>query len=435
MRHQTSERAGRRPGAVAVYVAVVMPVLIAVVALAIDAGMLFDKRRHAQANSDAAALAAANELFRTYTNEWVYDDGIDVSGSARDSALSVSNSHGYTNNGSESTVTVNIPPLSGHYVGLKGYAEVITEYKQKRAFSRIFSSDDVLVKTRTVARGRWAPAAIGILCLDPTSAASLKIQGQCYGMVPMASVIVNSTSSSAADGGGQGGTITGKSFEITGGVNQSGGTQFIGPVHTGVPPTPDPFRDLPEPNPNTMPARRQRDAVVVDLGGGLKKYTLQPGRYTGGLAFSGQDTVVLTPGVYYMEGGGFHFSGTESTSLTATGVMLFNGPAANGRYGDIQITGNGAVTWTPPETGVYKGLSFFQARANEQMIVINGNGQMNIKGAWYAQHAEISVGGNGVNYIGNQFVCWNMTLHGSGTYIVPWDPGTIQPVRDLKIVE
>jgi hypothetical protein len=60
---------------------------------------------------------------------------------------------------------------------------------------------------------------------------------------------------------------------------------------------------------------------------------------------------------------------------------------------------------------------------------------MNIKGAYYARDALISIGGNGTNFVGNQFICWNMTMHGSGTYIVPWDPGTIQPVRDLKLVE
>ena len=53
MLYRMLERKAGRTAAVAVYVAACMPVLIAIVALAIDAGMLFDKRRHAQANSDA----------------------------------------------------------------------------------------------------------------------------------------------------------------------------------------------------------------------------------------------------------------------------------------------------------------------------------------------------------------------------------------------
>lgn len=434
MRYHSRAQKARR-GVVAVYVAVSMPMLVAIVALAIDAGLLYDKHRHVQANCDAAALAAAGDLFLSYTNSAVYDDGKDVGYAARDHALSVSSSNGYPNDGATAEVAVNIPPQSGAHVGELGYVEVITVYKQKRGFSGIFGSGDLPVRARAVARGRWAPAAIGILCLDPKSSASLMIQGQCYGIVPEAAVLVNSTAGDAADGGGQGGSIESKSFEITGGVNQSGGEQFIGPIHTGVPPTPDPFRQLPEPDPATMPQFRQNQLSYENLAGGLRRYTLQPGAYVGGLSFSGQDIVVMQPGIYYVQGGGFHFSGTSTTSLTATGVMLFNGYASNGRAGDISITGSSPVTWTPPSTGVYRGLSFFQARNVTQTVGISGNGSMNIKGAWYARDAKIDIGGNGVNYVGNQFVCWNMKLHGTGTYIVPWEAGNIQPVRDLKLVE
>jgi len=331
---------------------------------------------------------------------------------------------------------VNIPPASGPFAGQLGYAEVLVTANQKRGFSAIFGQGSDTVRARAVARGRWAPAAIGILCLDPVSRASLKVQGQCYGIVPEAAVLVNSADMYAADGGGQGGTITAKSFEVSGGVNQSGGQQFIGPIETGVPPTPDPYRHLPPPDKILMPTIRQNQLKPIDLGGGLKKYVLKPGCYTGGLSFSGQDVVVMEPGVYYMDGGGFHFSGTEATSLTATGVMLYNAPGqGGGNASDISITGNGAVTWSPPTTGVYKGLSFFQARNMTPAINIQGNGNMNITGAYYARDAAIAIGGNGNNYVGNQFICWNMTLYGSGTYIVPWDAGNIQPVRDLKLVE
>jgi hypothetical protein len=184
-----------------------------------------------------------------------------------------------------------------------------------------------------------------------------------------------------------------------------------------------------------MPVQKLSQQPVISLGGGAKQYMLQPGVYVGGLSFSGQDSVVMAPGIYYMQGGGFSFSGSTGTSLNATNVMLFNGAGANGKASPISITGNGSVTWTPPATGVYRGLSFFQARGITQTVGIAGNGNMNIKGAWYARDALCDIGGNGINYVGNQFVCWQMVLHGTGTYIVPYDPGNIQPVRDLKLVE
>lgn len=184
-----------------------------------------------------------------------------------------------------------------------------------------------------------------------------------------------------------------------------------------------------------MVLRSLNDATVTDLGGGAKQYTLEPGVYPKGLKFSGQEAVVLNPGIYYMEGGGFEFSGTDGTWLTASNVMLFNGPDANGKSGPIKITGNATVTWTPPSTGVYRGLSFFQARNLTDTVTVSGNGGLNVKGAYYARDALVDIGGNGENYVGNQFICWNMVMHGTGTYHVPWEPGNIQPVRDLKLVE
>ena len=44
---------GRR-GGIVVKVAICLPVLIGVVALSLDGGLLYDKRRHCQAASDAA---------------------------------------------------------------------------------------------------------------------------------------------------------------------------------------------------------------------------------------------------------------------------------------------------------------------------------------------------------------------------------------------
>src|SRR5687767_7099043 len=101
MLQRTSTNATRR-GAVAVYVAVAAPVLIAVVALAIDAGLLFDTKRSGQGCADAAALAGAGELFKTYTNEAFDDDGKDPGGTIRAHVLAVAAANGYANDGTSS---------------------------------------------------------------------------------------------------------------------------------------------------------------------------------------------------------------------------------------------------------------------------------------------------------------------------------------------
>src|SRR5947209_3815672 len=88
-------RAPRR-GMIAVAVALCMVVLFGVVAIALDGGGLLAERRHAQATADAAALAAACDL---YDNYWA-NNGADPSGTARASALKTAASNGYANDGS-----------------------------------------------------------------------------------------------------------------------------------------------------------------------------------------------------------------------------------------------------------------------------------------------------------------------------------------------
>ena len=431
--------AGRRPGAVLVKCALLLPVLLAVLALALDGGMLFDNRRQAQAAADVVALSAAGEIFETYTDYTLTNDGLD-DGTIASRAIATAERNGFPNDGVDGTVVVNIPPQSGNYAGQLGYVEVILSRDQQRAFATVFGSGDLPVVARAVARGRWAPVGIGILCLDPTGSASLNISGGAQGIVPNSAVIVNSTDDSAAYAQGTGTSLLAKKFEITGGVTQnSSGGQFIGPIDLDEPPTPDPYRQLPEPDPTIMPARSLQKATVVDNGNGYKTYYLEPGVYDRGLAFSGKATVIMAPGVYYMNGGGFKFSGGSDVSLTAEGVMLFNDsgrtggndPASNA----ISITGQASVTWTPPTSGLYRGMSFYQKRDQSMPINISGQGNMRITGSYYARDADINVSGSGTNYIGTQFVCWNMNLSGNGDYIVPWDAGTIQPVRDLKLVE
>ena len=57
-------RAERRHGVVLVLVAVSLVAILGIVAMALDAGLLFSRRRGLQAAADAAALAAAIDLFK-----------------------------------------------------------------------------------------------------------------------------------------------------------------------------------------------------------------------------------------------------------------------------------------------------------------------------------------------------------------------------------
>src|SRR5262245_52822923 len=121
----------KRRGTVCVLVAVSAIALLGMVALTLDGGLLQEQKRHAQATADAAALAAASVLFEHYPT----NHGTDPDHKARDTAFAFAAANGFTNDGTNSVVTVHLPPTSGIYTGLDGYVEVLVTHYQARGFS------------------------------------------------------------------------------------------------------------------------------------------------------------------------------------------------------------------------------------------------------------------------------------------------------------
>src|SRR5262245_5416735 len=122
-----------RSGTVAVICAVCLVVVLAFVAIAIDGGGLMDDRRRAQSAADAAALAGAADLFA----KWQTNTGTDKQGTAVTRAIAASAANGFP------APEVYCPPQSGPFAGQAGYIEVIVNYSQKRAFSRIWGKTDL----------------------------------------------------------------------------------------------------------------------------------------------------------------------------------------------------------------------------------------------------------------------------------------------------
>ena len=419
-----------RRGAIAVLVAFCLTVLLTCVAIAVDGGLLLEEARHAQATADTAALAAAEDLFRNYPA----NHGVDPNNSARDRALAIAAGNGYTNNGTNSVVTVRISPqkyASGPDKEKEdkrlpaGYAEVTVQYNQPRYFSGVISTGTIPVTARAVARGRWVPSAIGIHVLDMNAPSSLTgVGGGTLTLTGGASIIVNSSDPEAAVS--ITGSMSASQFDITGG---SVGSGFTGTINYGVDPQPDPLRYLAEPDPSTL---TQQSNHKLTLASGAPR-TISPGVYKGGISITGQGNITMEPGVYYMDGGGFYFGG--SGNLNATGVMIFNAPS--GPSDVISITGsnNGSITMTPPTSGPYTGISFFQERSASHPVNITGNGTFSIKGTFYAAGAQVLVGGNGDAKIGSQYISRYLAIAGSGNFDCFYDPNQVAPERVLGLVE
>lgn len=286
----------RRSGVVIVLVALCLTAMLGIVAIALDGGLLLDDRRRIQAAADAAALAAAIDLYKNFPS----NKGLDPNGTARASALSIANLNGYNNNGTTNTVTVSIPPGAGNYAGKAGYAEVNIQYNQQRAFSAIFGSATLPVSARAVAGGLLKPLNTGIIVLDPTSQGALNTVGNATIDITSGPVIVDSSNAAGATFKGNA-SITAPTLDLSGSPGYSvtnGNVQLNTTILSSQPAVPDPLQYLQPP-----PTGPLQSSSTLSISG-KQNVTLNAGLYIGGISIQGQANVTMNPGIYYMQGGG-----------------------------------------------------------------------------------------------------------------------------------
>jgi hypothetical protein len=175
------------------------------------------------------------------------------------------------------------------------------------------------------------------------------------------------------------------------------------------------------------------------LGNGNFQYYLTPGSYSNLPGFSAGDQVIFQQGgIYYLTSGGLNSQGASITmdANTSGGIMIYN--AGTGSSDGINISGNasGTVNLGPLTTGIYQGLTFFQARNAPEDVQITGAGSFNILGTIYASDALLKVTGNGsVSNIGSQYVTLDLSLAGNGNVNLVYDPKQVARTRILSLVE
>ena len=422
-----------RRGGIIVIFALILVVLFGILAIVIDCGNLMAENRRSQAVADASSMAAACEL----TYNYGFTSGLDPQGTARSSALATAASLGYANDGINSTVVVNIPPTSGDYSGIAGYVEVIATRSQNRAFGLIFGSAPTAVTSRSVARGQWQPVAYGLLALEPTLPASLAVAANSSVLVTNASVIVDS-SSLLSTAVALNGSLTTTNFNMTGGYLPLLNGPIIANVQTGCVPTPDPLAYLSPPDPSSL-INRQSTLLTIT---GSQSTTLQPGRYTGGIRIAGSANVVLSPGLYYMAGGGFTVA--AAANVSGDGVTIVNAPILPTDAISIAATGNLKIT--PPTSGLYQGISIMQPPELVSLplglnptMVLGANsllgGTFSIGGTVYAPQSIVAITVNGSARVGSQVICRMATLAGNGQLQICWDQNTGRTPVPVKLVE
>jgi len=346
-----------------------------------------------------------------------------------------------------------------------GYIEVIITYQQPPYFSAIWGQANTQVQARAVSRTSYRAAKPGVIVLAPSGKATLSGNGNTsINVTGGGSVIVNSDNASGGVMVGSG-NVAASGFYFTGtpGYSTSGSGQFVNIatgqpdnsiIHSGSQAVPDPLATLPVP---TMPST----ALLPDgslatttlkftgnqYGATNQTLTLSPGTYNGGISVSAQGNIVLQPGIYYMNGGGFGFAGSGSLTVagpaspdTGNGVMIYNAPQLSSDV--ISIAGSGDVNVPAPTTGTYQGISIFQDRTSTNTVSVTGNGNMNFGGTFYAAGGTLSITGNGTTVSGNptdnigaQYVSADLVIGGNGAFNINYSGGNPINIRVLELVE
>jgi Putative Flp pilus-assembly TadE/G-like len=413
-----------RRGMVAAQVSLGLTALLGMLALLVDGGLLLSERRHAQATADAAALAAATDL---YAN-WRTNQGADFGGTAAASALNVASSNGYTNDGTTNGVTVNIPPKSGNFISRAGYAEVIVTWNLKRGLSAIFGKGTIPVSARAVAQGRSvtggaASPAILLLGAGP-------IITDITGNGSPSSVSVTVPSGTTGSGGSiyldsqtNPATLSGSNSSVTAPyvyIAQSGtapsGVTASASMVTGAPQLPDPLSYLPTPSEDNAGTGIRVDTTFAKSG------------ITG--------SVILIPNTIYVVGGkGISLSGWSSVTVLGNGeyggVMIY----LTGANAAISLSGQSSVNLFALSTGPYAGMSIFQDRSDSTGWSVSGNGTLNTTGTIYAPAANVIASGNG-GTVAYQIIASSMTVNGTGNVVAySTTAGKIAATRSFGLVE
>ncbi len=229
-----------------------------------------------------------------------------------------------------------------------------------------------------------------IIVLDKTAGGALTVSGNASINIP-GGVFVDSSSSTALSASGNA-QIKASVIDVTGKVQKSGNASFSPAPATGAAMVSDPLLGLTAPTYSGTP--------VSESLSGNSKATINPGLYSQ-ITVSGNASLTLTPGIYVIAGGGLSVSGNASvavsgptSSLTGTGVMIYNTKSGTGTYGSVTLSGNGAISLTAPSTGPYAGILIFQDRANPKALTFSGNAMQGITGTIYAPAAQLAESGN-----------------------------------------
>jgi hypothetical protein len=387
-----------RSGATAMIVGLSASMLVGFAGLGTEMGLWYFNHRNLQNATDSAAMSAEAAIYHGSAT-WVAE------------AKATAARYGFVDGTGGVTVTVNKPPQSGPNVGNADDVEVIITEPQTRLFTAMFSNSAISQTARAVAQIQTNGNGC-VVTLDKNAVIDLFDNGNTQLNLVGCDLYVNSSASDALDQVGNA-EITARSAYVVGGISDTANSSLTttNGRFTGVAPTADPYAGVTQPTPSSCTANNASYSGTV---------TLQPGTYCGGIQFTGNANVTLSPGVYIVDGGTFQAAG--NTVITGTGGVTIYLTGSGSNYATMNVAGNATINITPPTSGDTAGIGIMQDRnapqnASASANAISGNGAV-VAGVIYFPNQGLTFNGNGSMAAPgcSQIVALTLTFHGNSQF-------------------
>lgn len=412
---------GDNKGTVAAVVAVAATALAGVIGLGIEVSSWYMSTRKLQAAADAAAIAAAFEHLK----------GNDAA--IANSALNEARRHGfhgascaYQSAGADCSIFN--PPRSGNYTADDTAFEAEISEPLTRGFSRLFSKEEIRIRSRAVAHAEAGGGNACVLGLDPDDAQTVSLDNNAGIRCGVAS---NSDSSSSLRLNNN--AFVENGYTVVGNISRGNNSRVDGkPQTTGADAVADPYADVDLPA--TLPGcTAQNGAGSNNI---TRSFTTVNGyaRFCGGWDFKNNVTINLDPGVYIIESK-LSIQNNVSINSPSGGVAI----VIRGNY-PISIKNNAVISLQAPTSGAFQGVAVMGDRTGTPSVtqIFDNNAVLKVTGAIYFPNQILMLENNAISSycthligrrvtLSNNAVIGNSSCAGSGTR--PIEVGS----QDVKI--
>jgi len=385
-----------RRGVIIVMFALLLPIMVGFIGLAVEVSLWYQQRRNIQSAADAAAIAAAYEVA----------DG--ASSTTRD-AVARREAQRNDSDLADADITINVPPtISAVYNDSTTYPNAVEVSITKTVtalFAGYFIDSTLSISTHAVGNVSFTEDPACVLTLGTTDSDSVKVSGN-GSTVTLSGCTVHANSDASGTGSGNairttgnGATLTADCINARGSISGTTTTTVCSSVNESAPSIEDPYEDVVE----TIPTSCDDSNYSIT---GSTTDSITEGTYCGGIKTGANTTLTMGAGEYLLDEGDFEIKG----ELTANNVVVIFTDSSGTNCGSLKFTSGADIIISAPTSGTYAGLLFYRnsrCDAVSQGHKFTGGTNADITGTMYFPTSSIefsggaSVGGSCVQLVAN----------------------------------